>query len=86
MASDIYARAPAVYPSLISTIDEDGSYTLSTITPILIYGFHVTVELEINTKTIRNMMRTGECVLNLPSEEDAAAVGRLAGLVGAGSK
>jgi flavin reductase (DIM6/NTAB) family NADH-FMN oxidoreductase RutF len=86
MKSEIYAQAPAVYPSLISTIDEDGSYTLSTITPILIYGLHVTVELEIHAKTTRNMIRTGECVLNLPSEKDAVAVGRLAGLVGADSE
>ena len=82
---DVDGMMPVSYPALVSTLDEDGSFTLSPVLPVLIFGLRATVELEVSSKTTRNVIRTGECVLNLPSDECAAAVDRLAQLAGTAS-
>ena len=82
---DVDGMIPVSYPALISTVDEDGLYTLSPVLPVLIFGLRATIDLEISSKTTRNLIRTGECVLNLPSEGCAAAVDRLAQLAGTAS-
>ncbi len=82
---DVDGMMPVSYPALISTLDEDGSFTLSPVLPVLIFGLRATVDLEVSAKTTKNLIRTGECVLNLPSDECAAAVDRLAQLAGAAS-
>lgn len=82
---DVDRTVPVSYPALISTVDEGGSFTLSSVLPVLIFGLRATVDLEVSSKTTRNMIRTGECVLNLPSNECVAAVNRLAQLAGTAS-
>ncbi|HEV7441323.1 MAG TPA: hypothetical protein VGO18_01925, partial [Steroidobacteraceae bacterium] len=77
---DVDGMIPVSYPALISTVDEDGLLTLSPVLPVFIFGLRATVDLEISSKTTRNLIRTGECVLNLPPDGCAAAVDRLAQL------
>jgi flavin reductase (DIM6/NTAB) family NADH-FMN oxidoreductase RutF len=50
--------------------------------PVFIFGLRATIDLEISSKTTKNLIRTGECVLNLPSDGCAAAVDHLAQLAG----
>jgi hypothetical protein len=82
---DVDQTVPVSYPALISTVDEDGSFTLSPVLPVLIFGLRATADLEVGSKATRNMIRTGECVLNLPSDACVAAVNRLAQLAGTAS-
>lgn len=82
MTFDVCGARPVAYSALISTIDEDGSPTLSAVLPVRVYGLRATIVLDAGTRTAKNMIRTGECVLNLPSAERAATVVRLAQLAG----
>lgn len=82
MTSDVCGARPVEYSALISTVDEDGSPTLSAVLPVRVFGLRATIVLDAGTRTAKNMIRTGECVLNLPSAERAAAVDRLARLAG----
>jgi flavin reductase (DIM6/NTAB) family NADH-FMN oxidoreductase RutF len=45
-------------------------------------GWRTMLGLAAESKTTQNMLRTGECVLNLPSEDMVAAVDRLARTTG----
>lgn len=77
---DVDGMIAVSYPALISTVDENGLFTLSPVLPVFIFGLRATIDLEVSSKTTRNLIRTGECVLNLPSDGCAAAVDRLAQL------
>jgi flavin reductase (DIM6/NTAB) family NADH-FMN oxidoreductase RutF len=46
-------------------------------------GWRCILGLDASSKSPANMLRTGECVLNLPSVEEVDAVNRLARLTGA---
>jgi flavin reductase (DIM6/NTAB) family NADH-FMN oxidoreductase RutF len=71
--------APSVtYPAVVSTINTDRSPLLSAVVPVVIYGWRLTVNLPSHSTTANNLMRTGECVINLPGAETIAAVERLA--------
>ena len=82
---DVDGMKPVSCPALISTVDEDGSFILSPVLPVFIFGLRATIDLEVSSKTTRNLIRTGECVLNLPSDGCAAAVDHLAQLAGTAS-
>jgi hypothetical protein len=60
----LYFGAPVV---LISTTDEDGSYNLAPMSSAFWLGWRCLLGLAGTSKTTQNIMRTGECVLNLPS-------------------
>jgi flavin reductase (DIM6/NTAB) family NADH-FMN oxidoreductase RutF len=75
----LYFGTPVV---LIGTINEDGSYNLSPMSSAWWLGHRCMLGLGMNSKTTENMLRTGECVLNLPSAELVAAVDRLARTTG----
>lgn len=73
--SILYFGTPVV---LISTLNEDGTYNLAPMSSVFWLGWRCILGLTSFSKTPQNMMRTGECVLNLPSANEVAAVNRLA--------
>ena len=76
----LYCGTPVV---LISTINEDGTFNIAPMSSAFWLGWRCMLGLEMSSKTTLNMIRTGECVLNLPSVEEADAIDRLARLTGA---
>jgi flavin reductase (DIM6/NTAB) family NADH-FMN oxidoreductase RutF len=71
--------APSViYSAVVSTIDMNRSPLLSAVVPVVIYGLRLTLDLPWQSTTANNLMRTGECVINLPGPETIAAIERLA--------
>jgi flavin reductase (DIM6/NTAB) family NADH-FMN oxidoreductase RutF len=75
----LYFGTPVV---LISTINEDGSYNLAPMSSAFWLGWRCLLGLAGSSKTTENIIRTGECVLNLPSIDNVAAVNRLARTTG----
>ncbi|WP_394837984.1 flavin reductase family protein [Pendulispora rubella] len=71
----LYFGTPVV---LISTVNEDGSYNLAPMSSAFWLGWRCVLGLGAGSKTAQNMTRTRQCVLNLPSEMQVAAVNRLA--------
>ena len=70
--------APSVTSAVVSTINTNRSPLLSAIVPVVIYGLRVTVDLPWQSTTANNLMRTGECVINLPGAETIDAIKCLA--------
>jgi flavin reductase (DIM6/NTAB) family NADH-FMN oxidoreductase RutF len=75
----LYFGTPVV---LISTRNEDGSDNLAPMSSAFWLGWRCVLGLSAFSKTTENLIRTGECVLNLPSVEEVGAVDRLARLTG----
>jgi flavin reductase (DIM6/NTAB) family NADH-FMN oxidoreductase RutF len=75
----LYFGTPVV---LISTVNEDGSYNLAPMSSAFWLGWRCMLGLATVSKTPQNLMRTGECVLNLPSADMVEAVNRLARTTG----
>jgi flavin reductase (DIM6/NTAB) family NADH-FMN oxidoreductase RutF len=73
--SILYFGTPVV---LISSENEDGSANLAPMSSAFWLGWRGMLGLGARSKTARNLLRTRECVLNLPSDALAAAVDRLA--------
>ena len=71
----LYLGTPVV---LIGTENDDGSYNLAPMSSAFWLGWRCLLGLGAASKTSENMRRTGECVLNLPSVDCAAAVNLLA--------
>src|ERR1700684_2046820 len=71
----LYLGTPVV---LISTVNEDGSFNLAPMSSAFWLGWRCVLGLAAASKTPQNMIRTGECVLNLPSAALAGMVDRLA--------
>jgi flavin reductase (DIM6/NTAB) family NADH-FMN oxidoreductase RutF len=78
--SILYFGTPVV---LISTVNEDGSFNIAPMSSAFWLGWRCVLGLGSSGKTTQNMLRTGECVLNLPSVDEVGAVNRLACLTGA---
>ncbi len=75
----LYFGTPVV---LISSENEDGSANLAPMSSAWWLGWRCILGLNATSKTTENMIRTGQCVLNLPSVDNVAAVNRLARLTG----
>lgn len=75
----LYFGTPVV---LISTLNEDGSPNLAPMSSAWWLGWRCMLGLAASSQTTLNMQRTRECVLNLPSVEQVAAVDRLARTTG----
>ncbi|MGH2516927.1 MAG: flavin reductase family protein [Ktedonobacterales bacterium] len=75
----LYFGTPVV---LISTCNEDGSANLAPMSSAWALGDTILLGLGAAGKTAENLARTGECVLNLPSENLWRAVEKLAPLTG----
>lgn len=75
----LYFGTPVV---LVSTLNEDGSPNLAPMSSAWWLGTSCVLGLSARSRTTHNLLRTGECVLNLPSAEMVDAVDRLALLTG----
>src|SRR5690606_31985144 len=75
----LYFGTPVV---LISTLNEDGSPNLAPMSSAWWLGRSCMLGLGARSHTPANLLRTGECVLNLPSVDLVAAVDRLARTTG----
>ena len=73
--SILYFGTPVV---IISSENENGSYNLAPISSAFWLGWRCVIGIGTNTKTAQNLIRTKECVLNLPSMNEAPIVNRLA--------
>lgn len=77
--SILYLGTPVV---LISTLNEDGTANLAPMSSAWWLGWRCMLGLQTASQTPQNMIRTGQCVLNLTSAGQADAVNRLARLTG----
>jgi flavin reductase (DIM6/NTAB) family NADH-FMN oxidoreductase RutF len=75
----LYFGTPVV---LVSSTNEDGSPNLAPMSSAWWLGYNCVLGFGARSKTPANILRTGECVLNLPSVEQVAAVDRLARTTG----
>ena len=75
----LYFGTPVV---LVSSTNEDGSPNLAPISSAWWLGKSCLLGFGARSKTPANILRTGQCVLNLPSVEQVAAVDRLARTTG----
>lgn len=75
----LYFGTPVV---LIGSTNEDGSPNLAPMSSAWWVGWRCMLGLARNSKSTENMIRTGECVLNLPSAELVDAVNNLARTTG----
>jgi flavin reductase (DIM6/NTAB) family NADH-FMN oxidoreductase RutF len=79
--SILYFGTPVV---LVGTSNEDvtgnvnASYNLAPISSVFWLGWRAMIGISAYSKTAENLLRTRECVLNLPSVREAGAVNRLA--------
>ena len=71
----LYFGTPVV---LVSTLNEDGSANLAPMSSAFWLGWRCMLGLASGSKTTENLLRTKQCVLNLPSQAEVAAVNRLA--------
>lgn len=71
----LYFGTPVV---LISTVNEDTTYNLAPVSSVFWLGYRCVIGIASGSKTTENLLRTKECVLNLPSVNEAAQVDRLA--------
>ncbi|HEY3868817.1 MAG TPA: flavin reductase family protein [Actinocrinis sp.] len=75
----LYFGTPVV---LISTLNPDGTANLAPMSSCFWLGWRAVLGMNAGSQTSQNMLRTGECVLNLPSVREADAVDRLARTTG----
>ena len=75
----LYFGTPVV---LIGSSNDDGSFNLAPMSSAWWVGWRCMLGLARNSKTTENMIRTDECVLNLPSADLVGAVDRLARTTG----
>lgn len=76
----LYFGTPVV---LISTVNEDDTFNLAPMSSIFWLGWRCMIGLGSTAKTTQNLLRTRECVLNLPAVYQADIVNRLALTTGA---
>lgn len=75
----LYFGTPVV---LVSSRNEDGSANLAPMSSAWWLGRSCLLGFGARSKTPQNILRSGECVLNLPSVDQVEAVDRLARLTG----
>jgi flavin reductase (DIM6/NTAB) family NADH-FMN oxidoreductase RutF len=76
----LYFGTPVV---VISTLNDDGSPNLAPMSSAFWLGWRCVLGLGAGSQTARNLQRTRECVLNLPSQAQVSQVDRLALTTGA---
>jgi flavin reductase (DIM6/NTAB) family NADH-FMN oxidoreductase RutF len=75
----LYLGTPVV---LVSTVNEDGTHNLAPISSAFWLGWRGILGIASDSQTTRNLLRTGECVLNLPSPREVGAVDSIARTTG----
>lgn len=78
--SILYFGTPVV---LIGTNNADGTHNLAPISSIFWLGWRAVIGISAYSQTTLNLLREGECTLNLPGVDLAGAVNRLAKTTGA---
>lgn len=68
--------------ALLSTMNEDGTANLSPMSSTIFVSWRCVLGLQGNSKTVENLRRTGEMVINMASVEQVAAVDRIAKTTG----
>jgi flavin reductase (DIM6/NTAB) family NADH-FMN oxidoreductase RutF len=68
--------------ALVATVNEDGTHNLAPISSVFWLGWRGVLGIASASQTARNLQRTGECVLNLPSIGEVGAVDRIARTTG----
>ncbi|MGN6527073.1 MAG: flavin reductase family protein [Burkholderiaceae bacterium] len=76
----LYFGTPVV---VISTLNEDGSANLAPMSSAFWLGWRCVLGLGAGSQTARNLRRSRQCVLNLPSQDEVSHVDRLALTTGA---
>ena len=71
----LYLGTPVV---LISSLNEDGTTNVAPMSSAFWLGWRCVLGLAAAAKTAHNLRRLGECVLNIPSENEVGGVDRLA--------
>jgi len=75
----LYFGTPVV---LVSSLNEDGSPNVAPISSAWWLGWNCMLGFGARSQTPANLLRQGECVLNLPSVDQVSAVDRLARTTG----
>jgi flavin reductase (DIM6/NTAB) family NADH-FMN oxidoreductase RutF len=75
----LYWGTPVV---LISTENEDGTANIGPMSSAFWLGDRCILGLDASSQTPKNLLRTGQCVLNLPSDDMTRAVNKLAKTTG----
>lgn len=75
----LYLGTPVV---LVSSTNEDGSSNLAPMSSAFWLGWRCMLGFEGVSKTPNNIIRTGECVLNLPSMDQVDAINRISMVTG----
>lgn len=75
----LYFGTPVI---LIGTTNEDGSNNLAPMSSAFWLGWRCVIGMAAASQTTQNIQRNGECVLNLASINNAAAVNKLARTTG----
>jgi flavin reductase (DIM6/NTAB) family NADH-FMN oxidoreductase RutF len=78
--SILYFGTPVV---LVGTTNADTTYNLAPISSAFWLGWRAMIGISAYSKTTENLLRAGECTLNLPSVGEVDAVNRLALTTGA---
>jgi flavin reductase (DIM6/NTAB) family NADH-FMN oxidoreductase RutF len=73
--SILYFGTPVV---LVGTNNDDHTQNLAPISSAFWLGWRAMIGISAYSKTTQNLLRTGECTLNLPSVNEVDAVNRLA--------
>ncbi|WP_417361677.1 flavin reductase family protein [Galbibacter sp.] len=71
----LYFGTPVV---LISSTNEDGTINIAPMSSIFWLGWRCIIGMSRSSKTVENLIREKECVLNLPSVNEVNAVDKLA--------
>jgi flavin reductase (DIM6/NTAB) family NADH-FMN oxidoreductase RutF len=75
----LYLGTPVV---LVSSVNDDGSLNLAPMSSAFWLGWRCMLGFEAVSKTPNNIIRSGECVLNLPSMDQVDAINRLSMVTG----
>ena len=67
---------------LVGSTNEDGTFNLAPMSSAWWIGWRCMLGLDPTSKSTENLIRSGECVLNLPSADMVGAVDRLARTTG----
>jgi|SRR5690606_29071074 len=73
--SILYFGTPVV---LISSTNENGAINIAPMSSIFWLGWRCIIGMSTSSKTVENLIREKECVLNLPSVNEVNAVDKLA--------
>ncbi len=75
----LYLGTPVV---LVSSVNEDGTPNLAPMSSAFWLGWRCMLGFEAVSKTPNNIIRNGECVLNLPSVDEVDAINRISMVTG----